>query len=72
MLPGRKKLGMTVVFITHDIGLAYYISDGMFIMSGGRIVEKGEPKQIVSSPKHDYTRELLSSIPTLNDDNWLK
>lgn len=66
----REQLRMTIVFVTHDIGLAYYVSDAVFIMHQGRIVEQGPPEQVIQSPENAVTRELLADIPQLNRD-WI-
>jgi peptide/nickel transport system ATP-binding protein len=47
------------------MGLAYYISDRILIMHLGEIVEEGTPDDIISNPKHNYTKRLIASIPTL-------
>ncbi len=67
----KRELAMTIVFVTHDIGLAYYVSDSIFIMHEGRIVEQGPPDQVTQAPKSEITRQLLDDIPQLNRD-WLK
>jgi peptide/nickel transport system ATP-binding protein len=61
----KEKQGLSIIFITHDVGLAYYISDRMLVMQNGRIVEEGEVEEIIANPKQEYTKKLLSSIPTL-------
>lgn len=61
----RDKQGLSIIFITHDVGLAYYISDRMLVMQKGKIVEEGRVEDIIASPKHEYTQKLLSAIPTL-------
>jgi len=61
----RKVQNTSVLFITHDMGLAYYISDRILIMHLGEIVEEGTPDEIISNPKHEYTKRLIGSIPTL-------
>jgi peptide/nickel transport system ATP-binding protein len=66
----REQLRMTIVFVTHDIGLAYYISDSVFIMHKGQIVEQGSPDQVIQSPTSAITRELLADIPQLNRE-WI-
>ena len=43
----RNEVGMTVIFITHDIGLAYYVSDTVYIMEHGKIVESGPPDEVI-------------------------
>jgi peptide/nickel transport system ATP-binding protein len=57
----QRDMGMAVIFVTHDIGVAVEISDRIAVMYGGRIVETGELRQVVRSPRHPYTRGLLSS-----------
>jgi len=66
----RHELDMTLVFITHDVGLAHYISDRIFIMHQGRIVEEGVPSKIFQNPQHEYTRRLLDNIPRMRSP-WL-
>lgn len=61
----KEEQKASILFITHDMGLAYYISDRVLIMHKGDIVEEGGPEEIVSNPQHWYTKNLISSIPTL-------
>jgi peptide/nickel transport system ATP-binding protein len=57
----QRELGMAVIFVTHDIGVAVEIADRVSVMYGGRIVENGTLAQVVGTPAHPYTRGLLSS-----------
>ena len=57
----QREMGMAVIFVTHDIGVAVEISDRIAVMYGGRIVETGMLRDVVRAPKHPYTRGLLSS-----------
>ena len=61
----RNETGMTIIFITHDIGLAYYISDSVYIMEHGRIVESGTADEVILHPKAEYTRRLISDVPKI-------
>jgi peptide/nickel transport system ATP-binding protein len=61
----RDKQGLSIIFITHDVGLAYYISDRMLVMQKGKIVEEGRVEEVITNPKNEYTQKLLSAIPTL-------
>ncbi len=61
----RNEVGMTVIFITHDIGLAYYVSDSVYIMEHGRIVEYGPPDAVILHPQEAYTRRLISDVPKI-------
>jgi peptide/nickel transport system ATP-binding protein len=66
----KRDLDMTIVFITHDIGLAYYVSDSIFIMHRGKIVEQGPPDQVTQAPTSEVTKQLLEDIPQVNKD-WI-
>lgn len=66
----KQELDMTIVFITHDIGLAYYVSDSIFIMHEGKIVEQGAPDDVTQRPKSAATRQLLEDIPDVHK-NWI-
>jgi peptide/nickel transport system ATP-binding protein len=57
----QRALGMAVIFVTHDIGVAVEISDRVAVMYGGRIVETGALHEVVRAPAHPYTRALLAS-----------
>lgn len=62
----RNETGMTIIFITHDIGLAYYISDSVYIMEHGKFVESGSAEDIILNPKAAYTKRLISDVPKIN------
>ena len=59
----RKRLGLTMVFVTHDLRVAAQICGRIAVMQRGRIVEYGDTETVFKNPQHDYTRLLLSSIP---------
>jgi len=61
----RDEVGMTVVFITHDIGLAYVVSDTVYIMESGRFVEFGTADDVILRPKEPYTQRLISDVPKI-------
>ncbi|MFX0181621.1 MAG: ABC transporter ATP-binding protein [Candidatus Hodarchaeota archaeon] len=63
----RDDEGLSILFITHDIGQAQYISDNVVVMQRGEIVEKGPCKIVLTEPHHSYTKELLRSVPTLKE-----
>jgi len=67
----KQELKMTIVFVTHDIGLAYYVSDRLFIMHEGKIVEQGTPDDVALRPKSPITIQLLEDIPEIHKE-WLK
>jgi len=61
----RDNYGTSVIFITHDLGLAYYVSDRILVMYKGSIVEEGTPENIMENPRHPYTRRLREDVPLL-------
>jgi peptide/nickel transport system ATP-binding protein len=63
MLKFRDEIGLSYLFITHDLAVAKYISDRIAIMYLGKIVEMGDKKEIFSNPLHPYTKALMSAIP---------
>ena len=65
LLQLRDEIGMTIIFITHDIGLSYYISDSVYIMEHGRFVESGTADEVILHPKADYTKRLISDVPKI-------
>ncbi len=62
------EIGMTLIFITHDIGLAYYVSDTIYIMEHGKLVESGSPDQVILHPKEPYTRRLINDVPKIHEE----
>ncbi len=63
MMKLQDELGLSYVFISHDMSVIRYMCDRVAVMYRGRIVEEGETDQVVNHPAHDYTRALLSAIP---------
>lgn len=68
LLKLRDETGMTVIFITHDIGLAYYISDTVYIMEHGKFVEFGKADEVILNPKAAYTKRLISDVPKIHEE----
>lgn len=64
----RNETGMTLIFITHDIGLAYYVSDSVYIMEHGKFVEHGSADQVILNPQQPYTRRLISDVPKIYEE----
>ena len=65
LLKLRDEINMTIIFITHDIGLAYYISDKVYIMEHGKFVESGTAEDVIINPQADYTKRLISDVPKI-------
>jgi ABC-type dipeptide/oligopeptide/nickel transport system, ATPase component len=66
----RKEERSSIVFITHDLGLAYYVSDRIFIMNEGKIVERGEAERVITDPEDQYTKRLIADVPNLSEE-WI-
>lgn len=66
MMDLKKKLGMAIIMITHDLGVVASMCDKIAVMYAGRIVEYGTTDDIFYNPKHEYTKGLLKSIPRLD------
>jgi peptide/nickel transport system ATP-binding protein len=64
MLNLRQKFNLTIVFVTHDLAVARYVSDRMVVMYLGRVVEIGPTEDLCTKPNHPYTKALLSALPT--------
>ena len=65
LLKLRQDLGMGVVVVTHDLGLAWNIADRIAVMYLGRVVECGTTEEVLQSPRHPYTKALLSVVPEI-------
>jgi peptide/nickel transport system ATP-binding protein len=61
----QRDLGLSYMFITHNIGVVEYIADEVAVMRNGCIVEQGTSEQVLGAPAHDYTRQLLAAVPRL-------
>ncbi|MFP1747398.1 ABC transporter ATP-binding protein [Lonsdalea quercina] len=59
----KAELGLTYLFISHDLSVVRYIADRIMVMNGGRIVEEGDPQSLWRHPRHPYTRALLDAVP---------
>ncbi len=64
----RRRLGLAMLFVSHDLAVVARVSDRIAVMYAGRIVESGSAREIFERPAHPYTRGLLGSIPTLKTD----
>jgi oligopeptide/dipeptide ABC transporter ATP-binding protein len=62
----RDRLGLAVLVVTHDLGLAWNIADRLAVMYLGRIIETGATEEVLAAPSHPYTKALLSVLPESN------
>ena len=66
LLKLRQKLNTSIILVTHNIGVASYMSNNIAVMYGGRIVEYGDSEELINNPKHPYTKMLINSVPVIN------
>ncbi|AUI53170.1 ABC transporter ATP-binding protein [Arthrobacter crystallopoietes] len=64
LLAGLKEQGRGLVFISHDLAVVSHLADEIAVMQGGRIVESGRAAEVLSNPRHEYTRALIDAIPS--------
>lgn len=65
LLDLRKKLGMSIILVTHNLGIVSETADNVAVMYAGRIVEYAPVRELIDAPKHPYTKALLSAVPVL-------
>ena len=64
----RQKLGMAIIWITHDLGVIAGIADRVMVMYGGQIVESAPVDELFGNPRHPYTKALLATVPSIRGD----
>lgn len=64
----RKKLNLSILLITHDFGIVKSISDYIYVMYGGKIVEEGTKEEIFENPIHPYTKGLIDAVPSIDSN----
>jgi ABC-type oligopeptide transport system ATPase subunit len=65
----RDEFGVSIIYITHDLATAYYISDRLIIMQKGRVVEGGDARTVLAAPQHPYSVQLRQAVLSV-DDAW--
>ena len=58
----RDDLGISIIYITHDLATAYYISNRIMIMKEGKVVESGDARTVLAAPQHAYSRQLKDAV----------
>ena len=61
----KERLGLSLLFITHDLGVVQHIADRILVMHGGKAIEEGPCGQVLKAPREEYTRYLVSSVPKI-------
>tara|TARA_B100001123_G_scaffold450440_2_gene621182 strand:- start:2316 stop:3137 length:822 start_codon:yes stop_codon:yes gene_type:complete len=68
----KSELGLTCLFVSHNLGVIRYVSDKVAVMYQGQIVEWGDSEAVFSNPRHEYTQTLLAAVPEANPHNRSK
>ncbi|HEX4189951.1 MAG TPA: ATP-binding cassette domain-containing protein [Marmoricola sp.] len=63
LLDMRERLGLSVLFVAHDLAIVHQIASEVVVLQGGRVVEAGPCAEVFADPQHPYTRELLAAVP---------
>jgi peptide/nickel transport system ATP-binding protein len=66
----QRRLGLSMLFISHNLAVVRYVSDRIAVMRHGKIVEEGPAEQVLADPQHSYTRELLAAAPSRHTSLW--
>ena len=66
----HEKFSLSLLFISHNLNVVYYLCDRIAVMYGGNIVEMGSAKELYENPLHPYTKLLLSTIPNIDTSEW--
>ena len=61
----KRQLGLSMLFITHDLGVVQHIADRIIVMNRGKLIEEGPCGQVLKAPREDYTRYLMQSVPRI-------
>ena len=64
----RKKFDTSIIMVTHNLGVAAYISDKIIVMQNGKIVDAGDKNAIINNPKSEYTKKLLAAVPEIGGE----
>ena len=66
-----RGTGAAMIIVTHNLGVASYLSDELIVMSQGKVVEAGETADVIRNPRHEYTKSLLASVPEMGRQRYV-
>jgi peptide/nickel transport system ATP-binding protein len=67
----HKKSNTGIIIVTHNLGIAVYMSDRIIVMKDGLIVEEGDRNRILKNPADEYTRKLIKSVPVFDGESYV-
>ncbi len=68
----QKELGISMLYISHDLAVVRYLADHLYVMRNGGLVEDGPTEQVFDHPQQEYTQQLLAAVPTFGGGRWRK
>lgn len=71
MIDLRREYNTSIILVTHNIGIAAYMTDKIIVMKDGKIMDYGTKEEVIYNPKSDYTKELLNSIPEMEGESFV-
>ncbi len=71
MMDMYRQSKTSIIIVTHNLGVAAYMSDKILVMRNGRVVEQGDRERVLRHPESDYTVELLDAIPTMDGEIYV-
>ncbi len=71
MMELRDEYGTSIIMVTHNLGVAAYMGDKIIVMQHGKIMDQGKREQILRSPQSEYTRGLITAVPTLEGERYV-
>lgn len=66
-----RGTGAAMIIVTHNLGVASYLSDDIIVMSQGKVVEAGATENVIKNPQHEYTKSLLASVPEMGKNRYV-
>lgn len=64
----NRDLGISIIYVTHDLTTAYQVADSIVVLHGGQVMEVGDTEQVIHDPRHPYTRALIAAVPSPDPD----
>ena len=66
----RNEYNAAVIIVTHNLGVASYVSNKIMVMQGGKVVESGRREDVIGNPQHEYTKQLLRAVPVIGGEPY--
>ena len=67
----RENFGTSIIMVTHNLGVAAYMSDKIIVMQQGKVVDMGTRDEVINHPTSDYTKKLLATVPEMEGERFV-